>query len=116
RAMERADGYAHRILVTQVLRGRRRTARLVVTSELPDVATDDIHSSADRQDLWDVVRGLPAMQRAVVVLRFYEDMTEAQVADVLDISVGTVKSHASRALSSMRARMPNDYAQGGAHD
>jgi RNA polymerase sigma-70 factor (sigma-E family) len=117
RAMERAEGYAHRILVTQVLRGHRRTRRLVVTDEVPDVPAVDITSIAvDRHDLWTVVRRLPPMQRAVVVLRFYEDLTEAQVAHVLDISVGTVKSHTSRALGAMRQHMPEQYASGGAHD
>jgi RNA polymerase sigma-70 factor (sigma-E family) len=116
-AMERADGYAYRILVTQVLRGRRREMRLVVTHEVPEQpAADATTVAVDRHDLWSVVRRLPPMQRAVVVLRFYEDMTEAQVAHVLDISVGTVKSHTSRALTAMRQRMPEQYASGGAHD
>ena len=48
---------------------------------------------------------LPRKQRAVIVLRYYEDLTEAEVADILGISVGTVKSQASRALASMRQRV-----------
>jgi DNA-directed RNA polymerase specialized sigma24 family protein len=56
------------------------------------------------------------MQRAVVVLRYYEDLSEAQTAHLLDISVGTVKSHASRALTSLRLRLPESYAPGGGHD
>lgn len=115
RTMERADGYAYRILVTNVLRGKRRTLRLVVTDSVPEVAgADPAESSADRHALWGVLRGLPPMQRAVVVLRFYEDMTEAQVAALLDISIGTVKSHGSRALAAMRQRLPQQYANGGA--
>lgn len=115
-AMERADGYAHKVLVTHVLRGRRRTMRLVVTEEVPDTSAVDLaNGTIDRHDLWTVVRQLPPKQRAVVVLRFYEDMTEAQVAHLLDISVGTVKSHTSRALEAMRQHLPANYTSGGAH-
>ena len=46
--------------------------------------------------------GLPRQQRAVIVLRYYEDLTEAQTAEVLGCTVGTVKSHASRALGALR--------------
>jgi len=117
RAMERVDGYAHRILMTNVLRHGRKGRRLVVADELPDrPGADAIRLATERHDLWSVVRRLPSMQRAVVVLRYFEDMTEAQTADVLDISVGTVKSHMSRALAAMRAGLPEEYANGGAHD
>ena len=52
--------------------------------------------------LWRALSRLPAGQRAVIVLRFYEDMTEAQVANILGCSAGTVKSQASRALARLR--------------
>jgi RNA polymerase sigma-70 factor (sigma-E family) len=117
RVMERADGYAHRILVTHALRGRRRTMRLVVTDEPPDLPSVGTATATDeRHDLMEVLRRLPPMQRAVVVLRYYEDLSEAQTAHLLDISVGTVKSHASRALTSLRLRLPESYATGGGHD
>lgn len=116
RAMERADGYAYRVLVTQVLRSRRRLLRVVVTDDPPELQVAVPTQMDERHDLMAVLRRLPPMQRAVVVLRFYEDLTEAATAAMLDISVGTVKSHTSRALASLRLRLPDRYAVGGEHD
>lgn len=115
RAMERADAYAKKVLVTSVLRDRRRQSpNLVVVPEPPDLAAavDPIDLSA-RHDLWSIVRDLPRMQRAVVVLRYYEDLTEAQTAEALGIGTGTVKSHCSRALDAMRRALPQEYLTGG---
>ena len=53
-------------------------------------------------DLWAAMERLPRRMRAVIVLRFFEDLTEAQTADVLGCSVGTVKSQASKALAKLR--------------
>ncbi len=68
-------------------------------------AYDDGVGGADGA-LWSFVRTLPPKQRSVVVLRYYEEMSEAEVAELLGISVGTVKSQASRALAGLRARAP----------
>ena len=117
RTMERADGYAYRVLTTQVLRGQRGALKLVPTEVVPEQPTDDIAAAtAIRSDMWSVVRSLPSVQRAVVVLRFYEDMTEAQTADALGISVGTVTSHTSRALATLRRILGEQVSAGGAHD
>ena len=60
-------------------------------------------SSYDERDaLWQAVKRLPKRQRACVVLRFWEDLTESEVAVLLGCSVGTVKSHTSRALARLR--------------
>ena len=57
------------------------------------------------RDLWAVVQSLPTQQRAAIALRYYEDLSEAQTAQVLGVSVGTVKSHTHRALTTLRAKL-----------
>jgi RNA polymerase sigma factor (sigma-70 family) len=52
--------------------------------------------------MFDALRQLPARQRAVIVLRFYEDLTETAVAEALGVSVGTVKSQTAKALQRLR--------------
>ena len=60
----------------------------------------------DRSLLWPLVSALPARQRAVIVLRYYEDLTEAQIADALGCAPGTVKSQSSAAIATIRRPWP----------
>jgi RNA polymerase sigma-70 factor (sigma-E family) len=69
---------------------------------------DPPSSFEDRQLLWRGVLQLPIRQRACVVLRFYEGMSEVEVAEVLECSVGTVKSQTSRALSKLRRELGDE--------
>lgn len=71
---------------------------------LPENPTVDDHP-IDNEPLWAAVRGLPRAQRAVIVLRYVEDHSELEIADLLGISPGTVKSHASRAMKSLHREM-----------
>ncbi len=73
------------------------------TEVLPETAMHIDASIDERQDTLAALAALPRGQRAVLVLRFYEDLTEAQTAEALDISVGTVKSQTSRALRALRS-------------
>ena len=99
------DGYVRRVLVnTQTSRWRRRKVDEYPTEALPERstgrdATDDLvlHDA-----LWAALGALPKRQRAMVVLRYYEDLSEAETAHVLGVSVGTVKSTTSRALMKLR--------------
>jgi RNA polymerase sigma factor (sigma-70 family) len=58
--------------------------------------------------LWPHVKALAPRQRAVIVLRYYEDLSEAEIARVLGCSPGTVKSQASRALNKLRTLLPQE--------
>lgn len=61
-----------------------------------------------RMDLWDAVRKLPERQRACVVLRYLEDMTEREIADALECSIGTVKSQLSKARAKLERELESD--------
>jgi RNA polymerase sigma-70 factor (ECF subfamily) len=92
---------------------RRRWHAEEATGTLPDAAAvDDAAMRFDERDaLWRLVLDLPVRQRAVLVLRFYEDLSEAETARTLGLSPGTVKSHTSRALASLRAELVRTGAQ-----
>lgn len=105
RDREALDGYVRRVMVnaqTSVWRRHRPEASYDV---VPDLSPGrDAHADADLHDaLWTAMASLPRKQRAAVVLRYYEDLSEAETARVLGVSVGTVKSSTSRALASLRA-------------
>jgi RNA polymerase sigma-70 factor (sigma-E family) len=104
---ELVDGYVRRILVNEhnSLWRRPFKRREVASDALPDAQAPDHHDHGESAALWEFVQTLPRKQRAVIVLRYYEDLTEAETADVLGIAVGTVKSQASRALAAMRSRV-----------
>lgn len=104
------DAYARKILVNEHRSAWRRPwrRREVVTADPPDRAAPASEYDGSREAIWGFVASLPPRQRAVIVLRYYEQLTETETADVLDVSVGTVKSQASRAIAALRARMPEE--------
>ncbi|MGW0213866.1 SigE family RNA polymerase sigma factor [Micromonospora chokoriensis] len=111
--IEAVEPYARRVMVnTSTSWWRRRWHGERPTEVLPERAgVDEIEQQLDRDLLWRHLRQLPNRQRAVLVLRYYEDMSEAQTAAMLDISPGTVKSQTSRALATLRRRMGADAAE-----
>ncbi|MFE6282934.1 SigE family RNA polymerase sigma factor [Streptomyces sp. NPDC057877] len=103
------DGYVRRALLnTRTSQWRKRKVDEFACDELPEpepvpgTAGDPAERQALHDAMWRAIMRLPARQRAMVVLRYYEDLSEAQTAEVLDVSVGTVKSAVSRALGKLR--------------
>lgn len=106
------DAYVHRILVNAHLRRvRRRRIREVYADTPPESgAADHSHDVERRLVLVQALATLPPRQRAVVVLRYWSDLTEAQTAAALGCSVGTVKSQTSKALAKLRSVPGMDLA------
>ncbi|KUP98151.1 SigE family RNA polymerase sigma factor [Thermobifida cellulosilytica] len=98
------DGYVRRAMVnTQISEWRRRHLDVYPTDEIPEQRVDDPSWRTDLADTVNrAINRLPHRQRLAVVLRYYEDMSEAEIASVLGVSVGTVKSTVSRAVAKLR--------------
>jgi len=100
--IESPDAYVRTTMVRLAGRwGRRRWHGELPSPVLPDTAGTAVDTDITL-DVRAALSRLPWQQRAVLVLRFYDDLTEAQIADALGCSVGTVKSRAYRALAALR--------------
>lgn len=102
--MEYPEAYVRRMLANAVVSSSRRAwLREVLSERLPEAAGEPVEVGVlDRSLLWPLVCALPARQRAVIVLRYYEDLTEVQISEVLGCAPGTVKSQASAAMKALR--------------
>lgn len=101
------DGYARRIMVNEhnTLWRRAFKRREVPAERLPEHdGVSDTYDEGEHDEMWQLLQTLPRRQRAVIVLRYYEQLSEAEIAELLSISPGTVKSQASRALATLRER------------
>ncbi len=114
----RIDGdpepYVRRVLVHEnISRWRRRRWREHSVEVLPEVTTDP--NRIGHEDVWvlrDALATLTPKQRAVVVLRYLDDLSEQQTADALGVSKGTVKSQTHAALARLRERLPDLHPEG----
>jgi RNA polymerase sigma-70 factor (sigma-E family) len=108
RDRESLDGYVRRVMLNTRTSWWRRSRHLPSTTldetaPQPTAAARDDTADVDLHDaLWTALGGLSQRQRAAVVLRYYEDLTEPETAALLGVSVGTVKSTVSRALRKLR--------------
>lgn len=117
------DAYVRKIMLNQLLSWRRRRSWSErATAGLADIADaaspgDPETAGADRDAMWDLLGELPPQQRAVLVLRFYEDLDVEAIAALLDCAPATVRSHASKALARLRSVASEpDLARGGHRD
>ena len=110
----RADSplaYSKRVMVNEFTRSaRRRSSSVLPVAELPESRLNPPSASiegqlADRDHLWRLLDGLPRAERAVVVLRYYEDLSDSQAAVLLGCRPSTVRSNASKALARLRRQV-----------
>jgi len=108
--LEHPDAYVRRMVLNQYLSWRRRKGVQAVVpvadlTGLAGAAADHAVLSAERAALFQRLAGLPRRQRAVLVLRYYEQLTDAEIAELLGCTPGTVRVYASRALAKLRVEM-----------
>ncbi|MEU8663838.1 SigE family RNA polymerase sigma factor [Actinoplanes philippinensis] len=114
-AMDHVEAYVRTAIVRQFLSWRRRRAyREAVLAEVPEPAPSDApeHRVVARDQMWTLLRGLPRAQRAVLVLRFYCDLPDSEIAALLGCGKSTVRSQATRALAQMRTTLSQRGAGG----
>ncbi|WP_327108126.1 SigE family RNA polymerase sigma factor [Nonomuraea glycinis] len=101
RNKDNPEAYVRTIMARQHISWWRRRRREHLTDEVPEGSYTDRHATGE---LWRELASLPRKQRTVLVLRYFEDLPDQEIADILGISCGTVRSQAFRALQTLRVR------------
>lgn len=114
---DRLDAYVHTMLVRATFDRRRRFGwrRELSSASPPDIPVREGSNVEDRMLLFDALAKMPPRQRAVVVLRYWEDLDVAETAQVLHCSEGTVKSQSARGLAKLRELLANEHLMEGQH-
>jgi RNA polymerase sigma-70 factor (sigma-E family) len=103
-AMDAPVGYLRRVMLNEhTSRKRRRNLSTVPIDDAPPVAAPAGATVDDRDEVWRWLATLPRLQRAVLVLRVYEDLPDDEIAELVGCSRATVRSHASHGLAALRA-------------
>jgi RNA polymerase sigma-70 factor (sigma-E family) len=106
--LDRPEFYVRKMILNEFLSWRRRSWRQILpgaAAESASTAPDHAHVYAERQAVLAELGKLPGRQRAVLVLRYYEDRSDAEIAELLGCTPGTVRGYASRALAALRTEM-----------
>ena len=110
--LDNPHGYARRAIVhANISRARRASSRELPVSLVPDAALPERDDPAEHDDLWRALRRLPERQRAVLVMRFYLDAPDEEIARTLSCRRSTVRSLAARGLAALRS---DETIEGGA--
>nr|WP_106179332.1 SigE family RNA polymerase sigma factor [Prauserella shujinwangii] len=105
--------YVRRSMANAHISRWRRLRRENLVADIPE-SNPLVHADPfEHEPLWQALRALPPRQRAVIVLRYYEGLSEAEIAESLGVSPGTVKSQASKAMANLRARLGRPEGTGG---
>jgi RNA polymerase sigma-70 factor (sigma-E family) len=101
--LDNPEAYLRRMAVNEYLSWRRKWSRYVPIAEVDNgTSPDHADRTADRDQLLGELAKLPRRQRAVLVLRYFGGLTDAEIAETIGCSPGTVRAHASRALATLR--------------
>jgi RNA polymerase sigma-70 factor (sigma-E family) len=98
------EGYVRRVMVNRHISGWRRLRREHLVAEAPESRAAAAPPHVD-DAMWHALSKLAPRQRAVLVLRYYEDLSEAEIAQVLGCATGTVKSQAAKGIATLRAAL-----------
>jgi RNA polymerase sigma-70 factor (sigma-E family) len=111
RCADSPHAYVRKMVLNEYLRWRRRSARMAVRRDVAELlapVADHADAHADQQRLLVEMRGLPAKQRAAIVLRYYEELSFAEIADLLGSGENAVRSNISRGLRTLRVQLADD--------
>jgi RNA polymerase sigma-70 factor (sigma-E family) len=106
--LDQPDSYVRRMITNEFLSWRRRWARVIPVGQVADRAPagpDTATTHAERDALLAELARLPRQQQAVLVLRYYEGLSDTEIADLLGCRPGTVRGYASRALAALRIEL-----------
>lgn len=107
RDAESSEAYLRKMVVNELLGWRRRKSWRVVSLDRTAEPARTSHENevVEHELVWSLVSDLPPRQRAVIVLRYYEGLSEAEIAEILGIRPGTVKSQSAAAMAHLRAAL-----------
>ncbi|MER7246109.1 SigE family RNA polymerase sigma factor [Kribbella sp. NPDC000426] len=113
-ALDHPEAYLRTMVVNEFLGWRRllKNSEVPLAEPVDQASREDIGSRlAQRDAAWRLLAGLPRKQRTVLVLRYYEDLPDSEIAEVLGIAPVTVRTNAARALATLREALSAEEAQ-----